>query len=773
MLARYELDSTKDEVVSIEQSVALVSGHPEVSVVIPVKNAVRIIGRVLEAVTAQATPWPYEVIVIDSGSTDGTLQVIRGFESVRLIEIPPAEFGHGRTRNMGVRIAEGRYVALLTHDAIPADESWLVKLVQPLQDDERVAGVFGRHVAHDNASLCTQRDLDLHFAGLREAGELLWMEDEQRYRDDVGYRQLLHFYSDNNSCLRKSVWERLPYPDVDFAEDQLWAKAIIEGGYRKAYAYDAVVKHSHDFQPWETLQRSFDESKAFRNHFGYQLGGRLRDALRNGLAGARSDYRYVRSRPEGSLSQAWVAAGNQLAKHVGHWLGARSARIPNWLQRSISLDMKLKYGPFRLTDSIGRFFGMARERGLRQAISRTVGPAQMPPPQPGMAPLPAPSAQPPPVDVRNDVVGFFRAVLDPRYIEPDRPILRALAEPGDGLDALWFIPDFGAGSGGHLNIFRFMRGLERRGMKLGVVIVGSHGHATHVLAKERIHDYFGAINAEVYFDDDVLPPARRIVATSWITAHVAKHYPLADAARFYFVQDYEPLFYPAGFDAAAAAATYELGFQPICAGSWIAKELQHRHGVKALGHFGFSFDHDTYRAVPKRDEVKRVFFYARPPTARRGFELGLLALDLVGKLRPDVHFIFAGWDMSGYRFDHVHLNAGILPTSALPDLYSQCDVALILSFSNMSLLPYEVMACGCAVVTNDDGCATWGLNQEVASFAQPTPEALAEAIVALLDDPGRRKRMTEQATQFVATTSWEDEISHVHGLLAEGARSGH
>lgn len=729
---------------------------PEVSVVIPVKNAAWIIERVVDAVKAQHAPWSFEIIVIDSGSTDGTLDILRRHLDVRVVRIPPESYGHGRTRNLGVDLARGNYVALLTHDAIPADPHWLANLVKPLQQESAIAGVFGRHVAHDNASACVRRDLDAHFANLLQAGERLWLEDHERYQNDAGYRQLLHFYSDNNSCLRKSVWERIPYPDVDFAEDQLWAKAIIERGYRKAYAFDAVVKHSHDYSPWETFQRSFDEAKAFKVYFGYILGGRLRNALSSGTRAARSDYAFARAQPGAGYREAVDAGSNQLAKHLGHWLGARSERLPHWFQRGVSLDMKLKHGRFRMIDGVRRFFSITREDGVRAATARMLGAASR-----KIAPVS------PPVDSRNDVTGFFQAVLSPSSIDPGNPVLR-IGGSEAVLDALWFIPNFGEGSGGHLNIFRFVRGLEKLGMKTGVVITGAHSHSNHGMAKAKIDQYFGRVDARVYFGDDELPTSQRIIATSWLTAHFAKHYASPGTERFYFIQDYEPLFYPAGFDAVAAAQTYTLGFKAICAGSWIPRELERHHDVKALGHFGFSYDHDNYLPAPKRDEIQRVFFYARPPTARRGFELGLLALDLVGKMRPDVHFIFAGWDVSAYRFDHVHLNGGVLPTSELPDLYAQCDVALILSFSNMSLLPYEVMACNCAVVTNDDECATWGLNEGIATFAQASPEALAHAIVDLLDNPCKRMAQIAAGAEFVSKTSWEREVKNVHHMLTAG-----
>ena len=422
---------------------------PEVSIVIPVKNAARIIGRVLEAVERQRTPWHFETIVIDSGSTDGTLDIIAQFESVRLVQIAPEEYGHGRTRNRGVELARGKFVALLTHDAIPADNSWLVNLVAPLIEEPSVAGVFGRHVAQDDASACVRRDLDIHFRNLKDAGERLWLSDHQRYQADVGYRQLLHYYSDNNSCLRKSVWEEIPYPDVDFAEDQLWAKAVIERGYKKAYAFDAVVKHSHDFGPWETFQRSFDESKAFKTYFGYTLGGSLRSALVNGSVAGMTDFRYVRASAREDFTGAVAAYGNQISKHLGHWLGARSECIPIWFQRGISLDMKLKHGRFRWMDGARRFLAITRKEGLRQAVARMLGAASR-----------RVDVNTPAIDARKDVTGFFRAVLDVSSIDSDHPVLRLSGIERPHIDALWFIPDFGEGSGGHLNIFRFIRGLE-------------------------------------------------------------------------------------------------------------------------------------------------------------------------------------------------------------------------------------------------------------------------------------------------------------------------
>ena len=91
------------------------------SVVIPTKNPGAIFQRVLDAVETQETKWPYEILVIDSGSTDGTVDFIQSRKNVRLHQILSTEFGHGKTRNLGVSMTSGEFVAMLTHDALPVN----------------------------------------------------------------------------------------------------------------------------------------------------------------------------------------------------------------------------------------------------------------------------------------------------------------------------------------------------------------------------------------------------------------------------------------------------------------------------------------------------------------------------------------------------------------------------------------------------------------------------------------------------------------------------
>ncbi len=329
----------------------------------------------------------------------------------------------------------------------------------------------------------------------------------------------------------------------------------------------------------------------------------------------------------------------------------------------------------------------------------------------------------------------------------------------------WVIPDFGIGSGGHLNIFRLIYFLERYGYCCRVTIVGhSHYNNGHE-AREVIRRHFFPINAEVSIGPYSLRPAYITVATSWITAYPVRNFQ-ATHHRCYFVQDYEPYFFARSSESCFAEATYRMGFHGITAGGWLAEKLAVEHGMRTVA-MGFSYDQGLYRPLPRRNpEIRRVFFYARPVTQRRGFELGLLVLNRVAQQMPEMSFILAGWDTSSYRIPFPHLNAGNVALKDLPDLYNQCDVALVLSLTNLSLLPLELMACGCPVVSNNGPHVEWLLNDHNAVLADAEPEALSEAIMSLLRDEHRRKQMVEASIRFATNTSWDVETAKVAGFFA-------
>ncbi len=254
-------------------STAYEKGEFKASVVIPTFNAGDVLEQVLDVVVNQQTPWPYEVLVVDSGSTDGTLDIVANHPTVRLHQIDKKDFNHGGTRNLGAELTSGEFIAFLTHDARPVNDRWLYNLVTSIEQFPNAAGAFGKHFAWPHASAYTKRDLKNHFelfsrlpiAVSKSTNSTRWKKKDQ------SWLQALHFYSDNNSCFRRSVWEKIPYRTVTFGEDQLWAWDVISAGYEKVYAPQATVFHSHDYDADETFERCRIESAFFKHFFDYEL----------------------------------------------------------------------------------------------------------------------------------------------------------------------------------------------------------------------------------------------------------------------------------------------------------------------------------------------------------------------------------------------------------------------------------------------------------------------------------------------------------------------
>lgn len=355
---------------------------------------------------------------------------------------------------------------------------------------------------------------------------------------------------------------------------------------------------------------------------------------------------------------------------------------------------------------------------------------------------------------KTDVLTFYRFILSEPWGE------KAQLESVSTKTLNWIVPPFGFGSGGHLNIFRFISQLEARGFVCRIVLVGDSMPSSAEEAKKNINSWFFPVKASVYLGTEKVPAAHISVATSWITAYYLRGFE-ATNHKCYFVQDFEPCFYPSGSEYSWAEETYRFGFYGITAGSWLKNKLNQDYGMHCES-FSFSYDAGMYRPTERRDpNVKHVFFYARPPTARRAFEMGLLVLQRVVLDNPDVRVIFAGWDVSSYEIPFPHLNAGTVRVDELPDLYSQCDVALVLSFSNLSLLPLELMACGTPVVSNRGACTEWLLNENICELADPTVEALAASVTRLLRDPVRHGALRTAGLDFANRTHWTNEVDKV------------
>jgi glycosyltransferase involved in cell wall biosynthesis/GT2 family glycosyltransferase len=250
-----------------------VQNKPTASVVIPTYNAGPGFKKVMEQLKDQRTSFTYEILVIDSGSSDETLDVIRSC-NVGLVEIPNQQFQHGRTRNLGIAESSGHYAAMITQDATPCDDSWLENLIAGFAISPRIAGVFGRHKAYPEHGPFATRDLDEMFLRFAEFGPLYSLETGLPsfiHRGTVEWQMIMQFYSSNNSAIARDVWKTLPYPEVDWGEDQVWCWEMLKAGFSKAYMHDAAVLHSHAFAPKRQHEVATQEGKMYGSFFGWSF----------------------------------------------------------------------------------------------------------------------------------------------------------------------------------------------------------------------------------------------------------------------------------------------------------------------------------------------------------------------------------------------------------------------------------------------------------------------------------------------------------------------
>ena len=332
------------------------------------------------------------------------------------------------------------------------------------------------------------------------------------------------------------------------------------------------------------------------------------------------------------------------------------------------------------------------------------------------------------------------------------------------------VPSFRRGSGGHATIANLLRGVEAAGHRCEVWILDDEGrHAQDADVDMLFREFFGPLRGRVREDFTAWAGADVALATGWQT--VPQVLRLAGVgARAYLVQDHEPEFYPTSAERAWASWTYDQGLHCIAASPWLAELLRERHGARAT-HFDLGIDHDSYRptGVPRRDDL--VAFYARAVTPRRAVPLGLLALQELHRRRPHVEIaLFGDAQPIAAPFPHRHL--GVVEPAGLARVYGEATVGLVLSLTNPSLIPQEMLACGlpCVDVASESMLACYGADGPV-TLATPDPLALCAAIERLLDDPALREERASAGLRWAEGRTWPRAAAQVEDGLRTALRA--
>lgn len=368
---------------------------------------------------------------------------------------------------------------------------------------------------------------------------------------------------------------------------------------------------------------------------------------------------------------------------------------------------------------------------------------------------------------------FMQTLTTIQTLRDQQPGQSLPPTPHQSLVLNWIFPEPIPGSGGYTDIVRMINLLVSFGHQVNAYVVPRQLllEKSDLEVREFVRRHFTDIHGEIYkWTGGPLVESDAVILTHWSTAYLVDD--VRNTSRiFYFVQDWEPFFAPMGTEYLKAELTYKMGFSCITLGRWLTHRLSEWYNADA-DYFDLAVDHTIYypRPVEKADHP-RVCFYARPSTPRRLFPMGIEALERVHQQRPDVEIVLYGVDHAELRRQLVpfpHINRGVLNEQQLAELFSASDVGIVLSSTNCSLVPPEMMACRCAVVDLNRETVMGVLEHEInALLAEPTPKAIADAVLRLLEDEPLRQRLVETAYRQVQEHSWEKSARRVEEILLQ------
>ncbi len=338
--------------------------------------------------------------------------------------------------------------------------------------------------------------------------------------------------------------------------------------------------------------------------------------------------------------------------------------------------------------------------------------------------------------------------------------------------ANWFVPNFDhIKFGGIYTIFRFIEKASIDGTHNRIIIYDKPSF-DFIKLEQEIKEHFPRLtNYEfIIFDHanqhvDELPESDIAFCSFWVSAYLLLKFNKTKR-KYYFIQDYEPLFYPGGSTYALAESTYRFGFRGLVNTPGLLAAVNQRHGMEGIS-FIPAVDQAMYHPDPdKNNKRTKIFFYARPKNPRNAFNLGITIIQqLLDKYGDSIEIVTAGaeWEESAYDLKGKITNLGLLKSiNEVAELYRSSDIGFCYMLSkHPSYQPFEFMASGMATVTNNNEDNLWMLKDgDNCLLSEPSAAAMAEKISLLIDDKKLRQRIAKNGLVTLGYT-WPQQTEMI------------
>lgn len=693
-----------------------------VSIIIPFRDNVDYLKRCVDSIERLTSEIEYELILVNNNSSSPeTIDYLRGISEkpqVRIIEYNQS-FNYSKINNFAVTFARGEILVFLNNDTEVISTRWLHELAGDAQRSE--IGAVGGLLFYPNGTI-QHAGVIIGLNGL--AGHLFAGEDEAFVpRELIRYRRNTSAVTAACMAIRRLVFEQIGGFNEEFeitGSDVDICLRLLKKGYRNLVNPEVRLIHYEKATRKRIRVKDIDIQMSLQNYMPFLDQGDpyYNPSLSLNCSGLKLNFN------ERPIHLRYRVKSSNTEKTVIPFSGSKRKNRTLYLNKAIDFISRYKK-PELVDDEVIMY------------------------------------------DVTPDELEKNRKVVEQFLENPPQKLQRAL----------WFVPHFDhVYRGGLYTIFRVAQFLSQRAGITNVIVLYGRAKRTFEELKSVLATVFPKLRFELIqlgtnMDVSSLPETDISFCTLWNSSYLLVRYNKC-RGKFFFVQDLESSFYPAGSVFGLIEQAFRFGFVGIANTPGVAEAYSKYN--ERVGYFIPGVDRSVFYPPENRQDQSRpyrIVFYGRPQNARNAFRLGVEACRIVKEHFGDqVQIISVGaeYSISDYGLDGIIENYGVLSSfEEVADLYRSSDLGLIFMFTaHPSYQPFEYMASGCVTVTNYSPWNRWFFrNNENAILTEPTVSCTASRIIEVLEDSRLKQKVMQGGLTTVAGMDWDSALEKIYHIV--------